>query len=341
MSPQTSEPSRRRGPAALDPFPDGWYVISPGAHLGTEKLLQKTWMGQEIVAWRDGRGAVCVADGFCPHLGSHLGPETGGAIRNGNLVCPFHGFEFDVTGRCRATPHAPPPKAARLRTYPVEESNGFVFAYWDHAGRAPTWSVPDLAPEGWRGRALKRLRLRTHPQVTTENSVDLGHLRHIHGYGDVTQLAPTSIEGACLTSCYSFSRHLLTRGLRRVRFAISIKIRVWGLGVSVVDIASPAAGLKMRQWVLATPIDGEVIDLWLAVDPRGRMRLPVVGSLPRWASHGVAPRIMLHELELDVMKDAVIWAHHRYEAEPVLSKGDQDVYRFRRYSEQFYPPRRT
>ena len=92
---------------------------------------------------------------------------------------------------------------------------------------------------------------------------------------------------------------------------------------------------------MATPIDGEVIDLWLAVDPRGRMRLPVVGSLPRWASHGVAPRIMLHELELDVMKDAVIWAHHRYEAEPVLSKGDQDVYRFRRYSEQFYPPSGT
>ena len=103
MSPQTSEPSRRRGPASLHPFPDGWYVISLGAHLGTEKLLQKTWMGQEIVAWRGGRGAVCVADGFCPHLGSLLGPETGGVIRNGNLVCPFHSFQFDVTGRCRAT----------------------------------------------------------------------------------------------------------------------------------------------------------------------------------------------------------------------------------------------
>ena len=244
-------------------------------------------------------------------------------IRAGNLVCPFHGFEFDATGRCAATPHGPPPKSARLQAYPIQEVNGFIFAYWDHAGRTPTWQIPDLAPDGWHGRALKRLR--THPQVTTENSVDFGHLRHIHGYGDLKQLAPTTIDGPCLTSFYSFTRHLLTRGLRKVRFAIDIKISVWGLGVSVVDSYSPAAGLKVQQWVLATPVDGEMIDLWLAVDPKGRMRLPLAGQLPKWVSHGLAPRIMLHELELDVMKDAVIWEHHRYEPEPVLSKGDHDV----------------
>lgn len=211
---------------SLPPFPDGWYLVAPGTHLQAEQLLQKTWMGQEIVAWRDGRGAVCVADAFCPHLGSHLGPETGGVIRNGNLVCPFHGFEFDTSGRCTATPMAPPPKGARLRTYPVQEINGFIFGYWDQAGRAPAWSIPDLAPDGGRGRSLKRLRMRTHPQVTTENSVDFGHLRYIHGYDDLKQVAPTNVEGPCLTSFYSFTRHMLTQGLRWVRFAITIKISV-------------------------------------------------------------------------------------------------------------------
>ena len=97
------------GVPALHPFPDGWYLIEPSDRLRAERVIQKDWMGQQIVAWRDRTGAVCVADAFCPHLGSHLGPETGGVVRNGNLVCPFHGFEFDVTGRCAATPHAPPP----------------------------------------------------------------------------------------------------------------------------------------------------------------------------------------------------------------------------------------
>ena len=96
---------------------------------------------------------MCVADAFCPHLGSHLGPETGGVIRAGNLVCPFHGFEFDVTGRYMTTPHAPPPKSARLKAYPMQEVNGFVFAYWDHAGRAPTWkhSRSGIGRQKWPG----------------------------------------------------------------------------------------------------------------------------------------------------------------------------------------------
>ena len=263
---------------------------------------------------------MCVADAFCPRLGSHLGPETGGVIRAGNLVCPFHGFEFDVTGRYMTTPHAPPPKSARLKAYPMQEVNGFVFAYWDHAGRAPTWSIPDLASDGRSGRALKRLRLRTHPQVTGSEATGPDHHRRA-------------------LSCFVLLVHQTHADAWAAQGALrDIKISVWGLGMSVVHMHSPATGLKALQWVLAAPIDGEVIDLWLAVDPRGRLRLPLVGPLPKWVSHGLAPRIMLHELELDVMKDAVIWARHRYEPMPVLSKGDHDVYRFRRYSEQFYPP---
>ena len=224
-------------------------------------------MGQEIVAWRDRTGAVCVADAFCPHLGSHLGPQTGGVVRNGNLVCPFHGFEFDVTGRCAATPDAPPPKSARLKSYPVQEVNGFIFAYWDHLGRQPAWRIPELPRDGGRRRAITRRRLRAHPQTTTENSVDFGHLTYVHGYSNLRQLAPTVLEGPFLTSFYSFTRPMLTRGLRAVHFSVDIKITVCGLGVSMVETHAPAMGLNAMQWVLATPVDGDRIDLWLAVDP--------------------------------------------------------------------------
>ena len=37
------------------------------------KLIQKTWMGMNIVAWCDENGRVCVAEAYCPHLGSDLG----------------------------------------------------------------------------------------------------------------------------------------------------------------------------------------------------------------------------------------------------------------------------
>ena len=323
---------------ALDPFPDGWYLIAPSAHLRAEQLVEKTWMGREIVAWRNGRGAVCVADAYCPHLGSHLGPESGGVVRGGNLVCPFHGFEFDVTGGCVATPQAPPPRKACLKVYPVEEVNGFVFAYCDHAGREPAWRVPDRCPGGWKGRVMKRRRLRSHPQVTTENSVDIGHLSYLHGYRDLKQLSPIRIEGPILTARYGFTRRMLTPGLRRVRLSVDIEISVWGLGVSMVEVHSPGTGLRVRQWVLATPIDGEEIDLWLAVEPQEPARDAWLRRLPGWIWSGLA-KLLLRELDLDVTKDLKIWARQRYEPNPVLSRGDHDVYRFRRYSEQFYPPR--
>ena len=218
----------------------------------------------------------------------------------------------------------------------MQETGGFIFAYWHHQGRPPAWRIPEV-DGGHRGRVLTHLRLRTHPQVTTENSVDFGHLLHIHGYHDLEQLSPTVIDGPFLTSFYSFSRHMLTRGLRALRFSMDIRIGVCGLGLSLVHVHSTTTGLRLLQWIMAVPVDGDEIDLWLAVDPKGPVRLSWLRLLPAWVSDRLAPRIMLHELVLDVLKDCRIWTHHRYATNPVFSKGDSDIYRFRRYSRQFYP----
>ena len=180
-------------------------------------------------------------------------------------------------GRVTATPHAPPPNSARLKAYPVREINGFIFAYWDHAGRPPEWHIPDFSPAGCSGRVMKRRRLRSHPQATTENSVDFGHLLHVHGYGELKQLAPTTIEGPCLNSHYSFTRHMLTRGLRNLHFAVNIKISVWGLGVSLVEVNSPAMGLKILQWVLADA-------------GRRRRDRPVAGGRPQGPAQALLAR---------------------------------------------------
>jgi nitrite reductase (NADH) small subunit len=38
-------------------------------------------------------GEICVLDGTCPHEGGPLGE---GMIEDGRVVCPWHGFAFDV-----------------------------------------------------------------------------------------------------------------------------------------------------------------------------------------------------------------------------------------------------
>jgi nitrite reductase (NADH) small subunit len=39
------------------------------------------------------RGAVSVLDGVCPHDGGPLGE---GIVEGGRVVCPWHGYAFDV-----------------------------------------------------------------------------------------------------------------------------------------------------------------------------------------------------------------------------------------------------
>ena len=61
----------------LPAFPEGWYFVASRESILREKLIEKTWLGEEIVAWCDEAGRVCAADAVCPHLGSYLGPEVG------------------------------------------------------------------------------------------------------------------------------------------------------------------------------------------------------------------------------------------------------------------------
>ncbi|MXW97050.1 MAG: Rieske 2Fe-2S domain-containing protein, partial [Acidimicrobiaceae bacterium] len=82
------------------PFPEGWYFVASRRALEKARIVRKTWMGTEIVAWCDDTGQVCVAEAYCPHLGADLGPAAGGHVRDGRLVCGFHGFEYDTGGRC-------------------------------------------------------------------------------------------------------------------------------------------------------------------------------------------------------------------------------------------------
>jgi len=47
-------------------------------------------------------GAISVLDGTCPHEGGPLGE---GAIEDGRVVCPWHGYAFDLrTGEADGEP---------------------------------------------------------------------------------------------------------------------------------------------------------------------------------------------------------------------------------------------
>lgn len=105
-------------------------------------------LGQKMVLFRD-QNRYGLVDRACPHRGADL---AFGRLEDGGLRCAFHGWLFDVAGKCLETPAEP--EGSKLHTkihhkgYPVRERNGILFAYLG-SGEPPAfpWFDCFVAPE--------------------------------------------------------------------------------------------------------------------------------------------------------------------------------------------------
>jgi phenylpropionate dioxygenase-like ring-hydroxylating dioxygenase large terminal subunit len=281
---------------------------------------------------------VCAADAYCPHLGAHLG--RGGVVEGENIRCPFHGFQFNCDGACVATGYGTtPPKDATLHLWPVAERNGFVLVWYHPEAAAPSFDIPELGGEGWTPWEIRRWDLAGHPQETTENSVDIGHLTIIHGYTGVDQLRPLNTDGPCLSARYVMHRDAGLFG-RGGKLRAEFDIAAWGLGYSMVEVEVAQFGLKTRQAVLCTPTDDGRAHLMIAMSlnlPAKRSRVnPFLGLMPRSWAGLVASKAAIRAFAHDVSQDFDIWQNKIYVDRPVLAVGDGPVVRYRRWAKQFY-----
>src|SRR6185437_12783396 len=62
-------------------------------------------LGEKLVAWRDSSGRVGIMDHECPHRCASL---FYGRNEHGGLRCIYHGWKFDVDGKCLDMPNVPP-----------------------------------------------------------------------------------------------------------------------------------------------------------------------------------------------------------------------------------------
>ena len=101
-------------------FARGWFVLMFSDELAAGQVVPMKRFGQELVLFRTEAGQAKVFDAYCPHMGAHLG--HGGKVRGEAIVCPFHAWKFDGTGKCVEIPYAKriPPKAA-VACWPVRE----------------------------------------------------------------------------------------------------------------------------------------------------------------------------------------------------------------------------
>ena len=308
-------------------LPNGWYVVAASDELKPGGVLSRHYFDREIAIFRTRSGAVSVVDAHCPHMGAHLGKV--GRVDGEVLRCGFHGFRYDRAGKCVATGDGgPPPARARLKTWEVHEQNGLILTWFDPEGRPPQFQVPASDGRGWSSVRWKRFRIATHPQETTENSIDFGHFTQLHGFIEGTITQPIRTDGPYLQSSYRALRPYGLPGREPVvKMPVEYHVQVWGLGYSLVDVDVGLFGLKLRVWILPVPIDDENIDLIVGLAAQTRN-----GPLTRLVRF-IAHRIVYKEVE----QDLDVWTYKAFVDPPALAKGDGPVVAYRQWAQQFYP----
>jgi 3-ketosteroid 9alpha-monooxygenase subunit A len=306
------------------PFPAtpiGWFVVAHSDELAPGAVLPISYFGSELVLFRAEDGSAHALDAHCPHLGAHLG--HGGVVEDGCLRCPFHGWRFSGEGACASIPEGRKiPPAARTRSWPVCERNGFVLVHYHPSNAAPTSEVPVMPEYGsaeWTPYARRRWKIRTNIHEMVENAFDAMHFRHLHRLRNLP-VPEVSFDGA---SCRMFTETVMDTPRGPVKGALDI--RKIGLGFGTARFTGV---IETLVFTTLTPIDDDHVDARFSF---------TVKRLPDAAATELAGAAFIDELSRQVEQDIRIWEHKAYLERPLLTEGDATIATFRRWARQFYP----
>ena len=95
-------------------------------------------LGEDLIAFRDTEGRIGLLDEYCPHRRASLflarNEECG-------IRCVYHGWKFDVEGRCLDMMNEPPDSDFKdkvtIKNYPTIEQGGVIWAYLGEPGKEP------------------------------------------------------------------------------------------------------------------------------------------------------------------------------------------------------------
>src|SRR5438105_5117480 len=171
--------------------------IGPGTPMGT--LMRQYWipaalsselpepdgapvrirlLGENLIAFRVSSGAVGLVQNQCPHRGTSL---FYGRNEDDGLRCVYHGWKFDVRGRCVDMPSEPAASdfkhKVRALAYPCVERGGLVWAY---LGPRSTPPLPELEPNMVTEGGIQVYQRECNWLQALEGDLDTVHAVYLH-----------------------------------------------------------------------------------------------------------------------------------------------------------------
>ena len=156
-----------------------WYIAARARDLGT-RPIGRTVLSTPLALFRDGHGRAAALIDRCRHRNMAL---SAGRVVDGCLRCPYHGWRYDAGGRCTEIPSLPPgrvPSVRPLHSYPVVESDGYVWVFMgDETPATVPFRFPHLGEGGWTSFRMTT-RFAAPALACVENFLDCPHTVFVH-----------------------------------------------------------------------------------------------------------------------------------------------------------------
>ncbi|MFN2292082.1 MAG: Rieske 2Fe-2S domain-containing protein [Anaerolineae bacterium] len=270
-------------------IPKQWYVLLESKQV-KDRPVGVTRMGEKLVFWRDQEGRVACLRDRCVHRGVAL---STGKVIDGQIQCPFHGFEYDSSGRVTYIPaigrNNEPPQVFRAQAYPTYEAHGWIWVWW---GSDP----PDgLEPPRFFENIDDSFAYATiydpwdaHYSRVIENQLDVVHLPFVHansiGRGNRVIVDGPGIEwlGEDRFNVYVYNRVDDGRpALKPTEVPIPNPHNEFRLEFQFPNLWQNHIGADVRLVAAFVPVDHDHTLLYLRFYQRF-LPVPVLGDLVAW-----------------------------------------------------------
>ena len=155
-----------------------WYVACMPDDF-QDKPLGRKICGESMVFYRGAQGQAVALEDFCPHRGA---PLSLGFVKDGNLVCGYHGLEMGCEGKTIAMPGQRVRGFPAIRSFPVVERYGFVWVWPGQVDKASEDLIPKFEffdnPAWAYGGGLYHIAC--DYRLMVDNLMDLTHETYVH-----------------------------------------------------------------------------------------------------------------------------------------------------------------
>ncbi|HWW65382.1 MAG TPA: aromatic ring-hydroxylating dioxygenase subunit alpha [Sphingomonadaceae bacterium] len=159
---------------------NAWYVAAWSRDIAPETPFAITVLGEPIVLWRNGEGALAALEDRCVH---RLAPLSLGRCEGAKLRCMYHGLLFEPDGRVAEIPGQDLiPASARVKAYPVVDRHDWVWLWMGDPALADPALIPPAVglsePDWVLGHG--QLDYAAEARLINDNLLDFSHLSYVH-----------------------------------------------------------------------------------------------------------------------------------------------------------------